>query len=686
MGIVSFILGFAVNLIDWLVIGLMSSIGYSMSTFLELFPYAELSSGIFTALGLLFLCVGLVWNIAKGTLAPFGVEYENPIHVVGKVALAWFAVLNLPAILDIVIRFFQIALDYANGLPLGPTIFDDEQWASTMVSSLVIDGTGIASGFLAIVYIISIILLGIRFAKLLVELVERYIVYCFVCLVGPVFVSTAAFKGTRDIAGSWMRTVAGQSFLILLNTLTVRMFLSYCQVMLENLSGMVVDGVYVPTLSMLFFGFAFLNFASRLDTLLRIAGLNTAHTGQSLLGSLGGGMHQLLSAMRVANAAGGVIGNMNSAARSHGGYRTFGGIKAALNSMVSDVVGGGKAGGPGVAAPNMRADGSKIDPNAPGRRKNADTPPKSGDILRQESNPSSQVIKGQQNITDALRHRTGEGDSTNGIGMTNGLKGTAAKMDYMDGGILASAGEQNEQADKAFGKTKGMGAIRQSGITANAVRAAATSAEKYENSNGKMVPLASYHGAEAAAAMNGVTAFDNPHLRGFKFADDDTGTHISGQEFDDGSSVTFDSVEGGIATGVYTDADGNSTAFKMVHTNAVESQEQADGKPFDKSQSVGMVGDGTGKTGYHVIPMTASEADVSTVPFGHNQTLAQMNATVDRSDPAAVRTAEDRLRHFTTLCNPVDKEVATYEGSRASEMKKNAVGSVPGYVQKKKRK
>ena len=85
MGIVSFFLGLFINFIDWLVVALMGSIGYSMTTFLEIFPFADVASGVFTALGLLFLCAGLVWNLAKGTVAPFGVEYENPIHVIGKV-------------------------------------------------------------------------------------------------------------------------------------------------------------------------------------------------------------------------------------------------------------------------------------------------------------------------------------------------------------------------------------------------------------------------------------------------------------------------------------------------------------------------------------------------------------------------------------------------------------------------
>lgn len=707
MGIVSFFLGLFINFIDWLVVALMGSIGYSMTTFLEIFPFADVASGVFTALGLLFLCAGLVWNLAKGTVAPFGVEYENPIHVIGKVILAWFVVINLPDIIDIVIQFFQITLNYVEDLPLGPSVMDQENWASTMVASLVIDGVGLKNGFLAIIYIIAIIMLGYRFILLLGELVERYIVYCFICLIGPLFVSTAAFKGSRDIASTWMRAFAGQSLLILLNTLTVRMFLSYCQVLMENLGGMVVESTYIPVLSILMFGYAFLSFATRLDTLLRIAGLNTAHTGPNLVSSLGSGFSHLLSSARVANAAGGIVGtmgaaarsagsyasrfasaagnavgNMNAAARSAGGYRTVSGIKAAVSSMSNDITNGVKSGASKVASQA----GSKLGLFNTMRHGNGNAMFSAGFLLRSGDSAASQVMKGQQAISNALQRRANTEDTSNGLGITAGLKGTAAKTNYVNGGVLASAGEQNELANKHYGNPKNMGKIHQSSLTTSAVRAAATSAERITSGNGKYTPVASYRGPEAAAAMNGVTAFDNPHLKEFTFTDDGDSSFISGQKYEDDSFVTFDSVEGGIATGVYTDEDGNSVAFKMVHTNAVDSQEAIEGAGrFDRSRAVGMVGDGTGKSGYYVIPMEASDTDSTTIPFGRNQSLAEMHATVDPEDLAAVSNAQRVLRHFVEMNNPVNKTVRTIDSNRAGKMKDEAVGSVPGYGSKVKR-
>lgn len=685
-GIISYIVGLLVNGLDSLIAGMLASVGFSMTTFVTIFPFASFFNEVFTAMGMLILFVGAIWYVSKGFAAVFGVEYENPLHIFGKVALTAFAVMNLTEILDIVIRFFQITLDFINEQPLNGAS-EMDQFASSMTSAVltsIVAGPG-GVGLMGLVYVVCIILLAWKFVKLLVELVERYIVFCMIVLVGPSFIATAAFKATKDISGTWVRAFTGHAFLILLNTLSVKLFLSYVQIFTQNVTGVSADGQYIPTISMLFFGFAFLNFASRAEDFVRMCGLNTTHTGASLVDSAFGGINRMMAGARSAGSIYNAAGSAAHAGRNAGGFGTPSGMAAAASSFFRSMAGinqtsssnisDGSIGGVGV---NRRTDGSKADPSAPGRRTNVATPLHAGDLLRQEGNPSAQIMKGQQEISDALRSRS-NADTANGIGGTNDIKGISPKMDFIDGGVMASAGEQNEYADKYAGSGKPMGMIRQSEMTANAVRAAATSAERFQTDAGISMPLASYKGPEAAAAMNGVTAFGNPHLSGFTYAEGEDGaSYISGQMFDDGSKVTYDSVEGGIATGVYTDAEGHSTAFQMVHSNAVESQEAMEGTDsFDASKSVGMIGDGSGKTGFYVMPMASSTSDSTTIPFGQTQTYEQMMATTDMSNPAAVNAARSNLEQFINISNPVNKEVPTIEGDRLSQMKKNAYGSTP---------
>lgn len=686
MGIVSFVLGFAINLIDAAVSGMLESIGYDMSTFLAVFPFARNAMDTFTACGLFILMAGLAWQFVKGIAAPFGVEYENPLHVVGKVVFTWIAVVNLADILDIFTGFFRIVQEDMNNQSLGSG-FDMEGFASNMLSGLISSLTGM-SGLLLVVYIICVIILGWKFIKLLIEMVERYIVYCFICLIGPAFLSTAAFKSTSNIAGTWMRAFWGHSLLILINTWSAKMFLSYCQVFTQNIAGIQADGVFIPTLTMLFFGFAFLDFASRADTLIRILGLNTAHTGANLMQGAMGGLSRMVSSARSLQSVGGAIRGAAAAGAAAGGMGTAAGMKAAVSSFASGVTGGAAHTATGVSsvageATNRRNDGSKVNPGEPGRRAGADTPLRSGDLLRQESTPSAQVLNGQKEINDALTHKSNP-HAENGIGGTNGIRGVAAKMDYTDGGVMASAGRQSEMADKNHGSGKAMGMIYQDTMTANAVRAAATGAERFVDEKGQSRPIASYKGAEAATAMNGVTAFGNDNLKGFNFTEAEDGTSfISGQNFRDGSSVTYDSVEGGIASGVYTDADGNSTAFELVHDNVVESQRKAveSGAPgvtaFNPRASVGRIGDGTGESGFYVVPKTISENQLDTKPFGHTKTYGEMGASVNQSDPVQMQQATQSLQQFIGNSNPVDHAVLTIDKGKLERMQSDAQTGVP---------
>lgn len=703
MGIVSFFLGFLINLIDAAVQAMLGAIGYNMETFLTIFPFAQNAMDTFVACGLAFLIIGLMWQGLKGLAAPFGAEYENPLHVVAKVAVTWFAVVNLTEILNIFTNLFQIVLTDMNRMPLNPNI-DAEYVVEGIISSLVFKVLDTASGgIIGIVFIIFVIILGWKFIKLLIEMVERYIVYCFICLIGPIFVSTAAFKSTKNIAETWFRAFFGQSLLILLNTWSARMFLSYMQLMTQNAAGVHVDGVgLVPTIVMLFFGFAFLNFASRIDSFLRILGLNTAHTGAGMAQGMLGGATKLLMGLRGIQSMGGSVGGALSAAKEAGGLGTVAGIKAAAGALMS---GGGKAAGsPGGGAAstiggvstkdggvetNRRADGSKTDPNAAGRRMGDMGSPggvAAGSLMKQEPSPSDQMMGGQKEIKSALNHQRAP-DSSLGIGGTNGIAGLANKADYTDGGVLASGGRQGEIANQHHGTGKPMGEIKQDTLSANAVRAAATSAERTGMGEGSQ-PIANYHGQEAAAAMNGVLAFGNENLQGFNHALEEDGvtSGISGMNFSDGSSVTFDSVSGGVASGVYTDADGNSTAFDMVHDNAIESLNQNNpgaGLQFDKSQSVGYVGDGSGDKGFHIVPKASSASDATTTPYGHNKTYAQMGATVDRNNSAQVQQANDNLNKFVGNLNPVNKTVDTFPNSRLEQMQKDGTGSMPKTKQQK---
>ena len=78
-GIISYIVGLLVNGLDSLIAGMLASVGFSMTTFVTIFPFASFFNEVFTAMGMLILFAGAIWYVSKGFAAVFGVEYENPL-------------------------------------------------------------------------------------------------------------------------------------------------------------------------------------------------------------------------------------------------------------------------------------------------------------------------------------------------------------------------------------------------------------------------------------------------------------------------------------------------------------------------------------------------------------------------------------------------------------------------------
>ena len=92
---------------------------------------------------------------------------------------------------------------------------------------------------------------------------------------------------------------------------------------------------------------------------------------------------------------------------------------------------------------------------------------------------------------------------------------------------------------------------------------------------------------------------------------------------------------------------------------------------------MGRIGDGSGESGFYVVPKTVGEAQMDTKPFGRTQTYAEMGASVDRSNPAQMQQATQTLNQFIGNCNPVDRAVFTLDRSRVERMQKESRSSTP---------
>ena len=336
-GVVSYLFGLALNLLDAAINGFLGALGFDLDTFEHYFPAAADYQEVIVGFGVGLLLIMLVFQLFRNFGVMLDMEAEDPLKILGKTALFLGMILYSRSIVNTLLGL--LADPYAIFLNTASTPYEFR--LTTLASATF--GSVFVNPFMAIVTLIFMLVLGWQFLKLTVECVERYIVFYFALYCAPVVFAAGAFKSTAQIFKSWCRMVASQAMLLLLNIWSIKLFLSYMPVFERDSSNMVFNFLM---------GYAFLKFAQKADTLLRILGLNTASTGD-MVRSLGGTIAGIAMTLRT---AGGMANHVTSAIG-----RRFGGTDAAGKKGGSPD--GGGSGGSGDSIGGM---GSRSRPQAEG--------------------------------------------------------------------------------------------------------------------------------------------------------------------------------------------------------------------------------------------------------------------------------------------------------------------------------
>lgn len=330
-GVVSYLFGLALNLLDAAINGFLGALGFDLDTFERYFPAAADYQEVIVGFGVGLLLIMLVFQLFRNFGVMLDMEAEDPLKILGKTTLFLGMILYSRSIVNTILGL--MADPYAIFLNTASTPYEFR--LTTLATAMF--GSVFANPFMAIVTLILMLVLGWQFLKLTVECVERYIVFYFALYCAPVVFATGAFKSTAQIFKSWCRMVASQAMLLLLNIWSIKLFLSFMPVFERDSSNMVFNFLM---------GYAFLKFAQKADTLLRILGLNTASTGD-MVRSLGGTIAGIAMTIRT---AGGMANHVTSAI----GQR-FGGTDAAGKKGGSPSGGGGGSSGDGIGGMGSRS-------------------------------------------------------------------------------------------------------------------------------------------------------------------------------------------------------------------------------------------------------------------------------------------------------------------------------------------
>lgn len=249
--------------------------GFSPLEFARTFSYA---GDIYSTIRSIALALALVlagWQILtfffKGSEASV-----SPIRAALNAVIAVAFIFYGNYLLEIVLELCQYpfnALQEINGVEVGGHFIDKETGLEAVGTLLVAKMSTAFAGTSMLLYLILLILILFSFVKLLLEIVERYVVTFVLVYLSPLASATLASSATSGIYKKFITMFFSQCLLLLLNVWCLRMA---CSGM--SLSGYEGSALVIPLLLC----YAFLRVSAKMDSYINQLGLNAAITGNGL--------------------------------------------------------------------------------------------------------------------------------------------------------------------------------------------------------------------------------------------------------------------------------------------------------------------------------------------------------------------------------------------------------------------
>ena len=316
-----------------------TALGSSPEAFLKIFPITEKFNVAFEAIGFGLVIAFLILGCVRNTFSGLGFLGEKPFHMVVRAIFAFLGVFLLPDALSII---------YTGGGEDGifATMYQglseiSESFNITGAIGLGTDGSQIISMFdqfgfssliSGIISLIFMLMICINFAKLLIEMFERYLMVNLLVFFSPLVAPAITLESTLKVFQSYLKMFFGQMMLLMMNLVSLKIISSGLyhagEAYAGNLTIEGIDSTILPFVVMLIV-LAMLKIAQKLDNYMRDIGMivgisggnltdeiiGTAHTlkpiifgkgnkGSSGSGSSGSGGSGVLSGL----AAGGVVG------------------------------------------------------------------------------------------------------------------------------------------------------------------------------------------------------------------------------------------------------------------------------------------------------------------------------------------------------------------------------------------
>ncbi len=227
-GIVEWIAEQVMYGLDLISTSVLGALGCDMSVFLRYFPAAKTMYEVFVALAVGLILLQWVWNLFKNFGLGLGSEADDPVKLSIRSILFIFLACYSDEIADTALTIGGKPYDWIMTSSLPSLDF-------ASFNSVVLTIIGVcASGAVALIALILLLILAWNYLKLLCEAAERYVLLGVMVFTAPVAFAMGASQTTSNIFKSWCRMFAGQIFLLLMNAWCLRLFVSMVGAFIAN--------------------------------------------------------------------------------------------------------------------------------------------------------------------------------------------------------------------------------------------------------------------------------------------------------------------------------------------------------------------------------------------------------------------------------------------------------------------
>ena len=227
-GIVEWIAGQAMHILDLVNTSVLGALGCAMAVFLRYFPAARTMYEVFTATAIGIIMLMWVWNLFKNFGLGVGSEAEDPIKLSVRSVVFMLLAYYAGNITDLALKIGGTPYEWILTSSLPKLSFAD-------FNSVMLTIIGVcANGAVTLIVLILVLILAWNYIKLLFEAAERYVLLGVLVFTAPVAFALGASQSTVNIFKSWCRMFAGQMFLLLMNAWCLKLFLTMVGTFIAN--------------------------------------------------------------------------------------------------------------------------------------------------------------------------------------------------------------------------------------------------------------------------------------------------------------------------------------------------------------------------------------------------------------------------------------------------------------------